>query len=120
MHEVGIANSILEAARSEMARYPGVRPLRITVRIGELAAVDPEALQFCFSALTQDTELAALELEIDECPRKHRCPTCGAEFVVVDYDVRCNRCGEERTQFISGDELELASLEMEEYEPSTA
>ncbi len=120
MHEVGIANAILEAVRLESARYATARPRRVSVRIGELAAVDPDSLRFCFEALIQDTELSDLELEIEFCPRRQRCPTCGAEFTVVDYDFRCARCGEEKTDFVSGDQLELASLEMEEYEPSTA
>lgn len=120
MHEVGIANSILEATRAEMGRHAGARALRVRVRLGELAGVDPEALAFCFAALTRETELAAPELKIEICPRKHRCPVCGEEFAVVDYDFRCTRCGEEKTEFISGDQLELASLEMEEYEPSAA
>jgi hydrogenase nickel incorporation protein HypA/HybF len=120
MHEVGVANSILEAVRAEMACHANALPLRVTVRVGELAAVDSEALRFCFGALTRDTELAALELTIEICPRRHRCPACGAEFIVVDYEYRCRQCGEEQTRFISGDELELASLEIEEYEPSAA
>jgi hydrogenase nickel incorporation protein HypA/HybF len=120
MHEIGIAYSILEATRSEMAFHSTARPLEITVRIGQLAAVDPEALEFCFDALKRDTEFASLSLKIEVSPRKHRCPACGAEFIVADYDFRCNRCGEEKTDFISGDQLELVSLEMEEYEPNTA
>jgi hydrogenase nickel incorporation protein HypA/HybF len=120
MHEVGIANSILEAARAEMALHTTARPIRITVRIGELAAVDPEALRFCFDALKRDTELAMLELTIEVCPRKHRCPACGAESIVAGYDFRCSLCGEEKTEFISGDQLELVSMEMEEYESSAA
>jgi hydrogenase nickel incorporation protein HypA/HybF len=120
MHEVGIANSILEATRSEMALHATARPIQVTVRIGELAAVDPEALKFCFDTLTRDTEFATLKLKIEACPRKHRCPACGAEFFVVNYDFHCNRCGEEETDFVSGDQLELASLEMEEYESCVA
>jgi hydrogenase nickel incorporation protein HypA/HybF len=120
MHEVGIANSILEATRSEMALHTTARPRRVTVRIGELTAVDPDALQFCFDALTRDTEFATLVLKIEVCPRKHRCVACGAEFIVAGYDFCCSRCGEEKTQFISGDQLELASLEVEEYESNTA
>jgi hydrogenase nickel incorporation protein HypA/HybF len=120
MHEVGIAHSILEAARSELARHAHLRPVRIHVRIGELTAVDPDSLQFCFEALKRGGELSTLELKIEICPRKHRCPACGEIFVVVNYDLRCTRCGEEQTEFVSGDQLELASLEMEEYESSPA
>lgn len=64
MHEMGIANSILEAADREAARYPGYRAARIGIVIGEYAGVDTESLRFCFEALTKD-RLASPELAID-------------------------------------------------------
>jgi hydrogenase nickel incorporation protein HypA/HybF len=120
MHEMGIANSVLEAVRAEAARHPGAQLRKIAVRIGELAAVDSSSLRFCFEALIRDTDLAALELDIETCPRRHRCPRCDAQFNVKNYGLQCPRCGEMGTECISGDQLELAYLEVEEYEPSTA
>ena len=124
MHEIGIANSILDAVRTEAARHPGGQPRKVAVRIGELAAVDADALQFAFEVLTRGTDLDSLELEIKICPRRQRC-ACGFEFNVTGYELQCPQCGEQRTQCISGDQLELVYLEMgehemEEHEPSTA
>jgi hydrogenase nickel incorporation protein HypA/HybF len=120
MHEMGIANSVLEAVRTEMGRHPGTYPCKVGVRIGEMAAIDQEALRFCFEAIILETDLASLELGIEVCPRRHRCQVCGRDFVVRDYDSRCPQCASLETTCISGDELELAYLEVEEYEPSTA
>jgi hydrogenase nickel incorporation protein HypA/HybF len=120
MHEIGIANAILEAVQTEAKRHPGAVLRKVAARIGELAGVDSDALQFSFETLTCDTDLAGLKLEIDISPRRHRCPRCATEFRVRDYDPQCPHCGEVRTGCISGDELELAYIEMEEYEPSTA
>ena len=124
MHEIGIANSILDAVRAEAALHPGGEPRKVAVRIGELAAIDADALQFAFEVLTRDTDLDSLELEIEICPRRQRC-SCGFEFNVSGYELQCPQCGERRSQCISGDQLELAYLEieereMEEHEPSTA
>jgi hydrogenase nickel incorporation protein HypA/HybF len=120
MHEMGIANSVLEAVRTEMGRHPGTYPCKVGVRIGEMAAIDQEALRFCFEAITLDTDLESLELEIEVCPRRHRCQVCGRDFVVRDYDSRCPQCTSLETTCISGDELELAYLEVEEYGASRA
>jgi hydrogenase nickel incorporation protein HypA/HybF len=120
VHEIGIANSILEAVREEAARHGAACVRSICVRIGTLAGVDADALRFGFDALTRDTDLAELELEIELCPRMHRCPACSAEFVVADYECCCPRCGEEKTQFVSGDQLELAYMEIDEHESSAA
>ena len=120
MHEIGIAASILEAIRSEGALHRCARPVRAGVRIGELAGVDPESLRFCFETLANDTDLAHLKLEIEICARRHHCPVCRAEFAVSGYDFRCPACGREATEFMSGDQLEFAYLEVEEYEPASA
>jgi hydrogenase nickel incorporation protein HypA/HybF len=84
------------------------------VRIGELAAVDPSALEFCFAALTRETELDSLQLEIEICPRRHRCLDCGTEFGVKDYQFECPGCGSLHSVCLSGGELELAYLEVED------
>jgi hydrogenase nickel incorporation protein HypA/HybF len=119
MHEMGIANSVLDAVRTEMTRYPESYPTKVGVRIGEMAAIDPEALRFCFDAMIHETDLASLELDIEICPRRHRCLTCGHEFVVRDYDSSCQQCTSLVTTCISGDELEFAYLEVEQYGTST-
>jgi len=74
---------VLDAVRTEMKRYPQSYPCKIGVRIGEMAAIDPEALRFCFEAMIHETDLASLELAIEICPRRHRCSGCGHEFVVA-------------------------------------
>jgi hydrogenase nickel incorporation protein HypA/HybF len=119
MHEMGIASSVLEAVRTEMRRYPESYPCKVGVRIGEMAAIDPEALRCWFEAMILDTDLASIELAIEVCPRRHRCLACGHEFVVHDYDCSCPKCSSLGTTCISGDELELAYLEVEQYGSST-
>ncbi len=49
MHEIGIANSIIEAGQIEAARRAGSKLVRIGIRIGTLAGVDSDALRFAFA-----------------------------------------------------------------------
>ena len=65
MHELGIANSVIEAVQAEAAARAGSVPVKVGVRIGEFAGVDPDALAFGFEALTAGTELRNLKLEIE-------------------------------------------------------
>ena len=116
MHEMGIANSILDGVAAELRRRPGVRPLKVGVRVGELAGIDPDALRFAFEALTIDTPLAGLELDIEFRASRSRCRDCGHEFEVLNYELLCPACGSLSTDRISGDELEFAYLEIEEPE----
>lgn len=117
---MGIANSVIEAVRTEAARHPGTHPCKVGVRIGELAAIDQDALRFCFEAITRQTSFESLQLDIEVRPRRHRCSICQREFIVRDYDFRCPQCASLETECISGDELELAYLEVEEYGAGTA
>jgi len=117
MHEMGIANSILEAVRAESARYPGSRPVKVGVRLGELAAIDPDSLRFCFEALVAGSDLDGLVLEIEETRRKHHCRECGTDFVVTQFNFECPQCHALSRDCIAGDELELSYVEVEEDEP---
>jgi len=69
MHELGIANSVIEAVQKEMARRPGARATKIGLRIGEFAGIDDSSLRFCFDVLVRDTELRATALDIERGPR---------------------------------------------------
>jgi hydrogenase nickel incorporation protein HypA/HybF len=114
MHELSIANSILDAVRKERERLNGARISKVGVRIGELAGVDPEALSFGFEVLVKDTDLAPLALEVEFTLRRHECAQCKHVFTVVEYRVDCPACGSMETRCIGGDELELAYLEVED------
>lgn len=110
---MGIATSIIEAAQQETERQPGAKLLRVGVRIGEWSGVDADSLRFCFEALVTGCEPAPT-LEIDYRLRKNHCPTCGTTFALKDYETDCPNCGAGVTEPISGTELELAYVELEE------
>ncbi len=65
MHEVGIAASVIDAVRAQVARQPGKRASVVGVRIGALAGVDGESLRFGFDALVRDSDVEPLRLEIE-------------------------------------------------------
>jgi len=116
MHEMGIANSILEGVARELQRRPGSRATKVGVRIGEFAGVDPDALSFAFEALTLDTDFAGLALAVEYVAPRSHCRDCGREFEVHNYEVLCPVCGSLNTEVISGDELEFTYLEIEDTE----
>lgn len=84
-----------------------------------MAAIDQDALRFCFEAITRETDLETLALEIEVCPLRYHCRRCGRDFVVQDYIFRCPDCASLETECVGGDELELAYLEVDEHGTST-
>ncbi len=114
MHELGIASAVLDQVRSELEKHPGARATRIGVRVGDLSGVDCDALSFSFEVLVKDTEFEKLTLDIQSCPVRYRCRKCEEAFTVNDYVTLCPRCNLPDTECVSGAELELAFLELEE------
>ncbi len=114
MHEIGIASSILETVDAEARRRPESRIVAVGLRIGELSNIDKDALSFAFEALTLNTSWQALKFEIEWCQRCQKCLACGQEFSVENYRFDCPKCGTSASTCISGTELDIAYLEVED------
>ena len=113
MHELSIAESILDAVRKELENHPGARPPRVGLRIGEFAAIDVDSLTFCFESVLRGTEWESLQLDARVCPQRRICNDCDNEFTVVEYIASCPVCASCNTKLISGDELDFDYLEVE-------
>jgi hydrogenase nickel incorporation protein HypA/HybF len=114
MHELGIAQSILDRVQQESAQRSGARVTKVGLRIGELSGVDPAALAFGFEALVKDTPLESLVLEIDLRKRLQRCAACAREYESSMLFSPCPDCGSADTACIAGDELKIAFIELED------
>jgi len=114
MHELGIASSILDCVQAEARRHPKAHITKVGVKIGELAGVDVDCLQFGFEAIVKGTDWEPLVLEVESVPRIQRCPQCRHEFRMTDFDPECPQCGEFATQCISGEELDVTYMEVDE------
>ena len=77
MHEMAIAEGILDIAREHAARENSARITKIGLLIGEMAGVEEDALRFCFSSLVNGTLAQDAELSIKRVPLVGRCGGCG-------------------------------------------
>jgi hydrogenase nickel incorporation protein HypA/HybF len=108
MHELGITQNIVAIA-SENAQGNQVK--RVTIEIGKLSAIMPDAVQFCFSVCSAGTLVENAILEIIEVPGKGKCRQCGAEiFLDVPFGI-CG-CGSVELDVISGQELKIKEMEI--------
>ncbi len=108
MHELSIAESIVEAVQAR-THEDQVRVVR--VRIGKLAAVVPDALEFCFELAACGTPLEGARLEIAERPGRAHCRSCDQEFALPDLVLLCS-CGSADLEILAGRELQVASVEV--------
>jgi hydrogenase nickel incorporation protein HypA/HybF len=115
MHELSIAHSLVELA-SDAATRAGVAHVRVLhLRLGALAGVVREALEFSFTLAAEGTPLAGTQLAIEEVPVRIYCACCQAHAELPDIQrFRCPQCGTPSSQIVQGRELELVALEYEE------
>ena len=110
MHEFGIADDLLEAARVEAARVGGGTLSVIGVHLGGDSGIDPDALQTSFEALVEHRALGGLSLEIEAVPARRKC-RCGDVFEVFGLLAVCPACGSFDTERLPGPGLDIAYLE---------
>jgi hydrogenase nickel incorporation protein HypA/HybF len=112
MHEVSIMQSVFEIAFDKLRQEQATRIHRIRLRIGALSGVVPEALQFAFDALKEDTPAANAVLDVEFLPVRFHCATCCQEFGGDDVAGLCPMCGQPSATVRQGRELDVVSLEL--------
>ena len=108
MHELSIAQSIVEMVGE---RAGDARVHKLTLVIGRLSGVMPDALRFCFDVCAEGTVLEGAVLEIIEPSGRGRCPECGGEQEITSLFDMCV-CGATGLGCIAGDELRIKEMEM--------
>jgi hydrogenase nickel incorporation protein HypA/HybF len=108
MHELGIANGIVEFCAE---RAGSERVTRVRLEIGQLTAVLPDAVRFCFDVCAKDTVVEGALLEIIETPGRALCRDCDGELAMTQPFGRCG-CGSANLLVIAGEELKIREMEL--------
>lgn len=115
MHELSIAMSMVEMAAEEAARRGGAHVCAIHLRLGPLSGVVREALLFSYEVACEGTSLAGSRLVIEDVPVVVFCPDCAKEQTLDSIQrFFCPVCGAPTSQVLSGKELEVFALELEQ------
>ncbi len=113
MHEVSIAESLLELALRECTKNGFTSIQSVTVRIGKASGVMPEALLFAFDTVKRETIADGASLIIEEVPVSGHCRGCDARFIVDEgYILNCPQCGGVSFAVNSGRELDIKEMEV--------
>ena len=114
MHELSIAQSIVDTVLRALEPQPDAKVCAVRVKIGQLTDIVPDALSFGFSVITPDTRLADASLVIESVPIHARCRACSQTFAVENFRFVCPHCQSRTVDMTQGDELLVASVEIEE------
>lgn len=113
MHELSLMEEVRRLALEAMERQGGGRLRALTLRVGTLAGVDPEALRFAWEVVREEEPTSGVRLTIERVPASAVCGPCGRPFPCPDGLAACPQCGGYSADLRGGRELELASLELE-------
>jgi len=95
MHEMSIAMNIVDIAVQTAKANKAKKINSISVEVGALSGVVPEALEFCFEAATQNTMAQGSQLEIIFLKAEAHCQKCGTKFETDQFLNICPSCGEQ-------------------------
>jgi hydrogenase nickel incorporation protein HypA/HybF len=112
MHEMSVAESIIEIVRQHLPPGDDAPVRSVRLKVGRMSGVVPASLEFCFEALTSGTRLGGASLVIDEVPVAARCAGCGTTSEVSIPFRECPACGSDRMTMVSGTELHVVDIEL--------
>ena len=119
MHELSVCLSLLEEVK-RIARQNGAGSVtRIIVKIGPLSGVEPDLLRNAYPLAAAGTVAEDAELDIEIAGIIVSCSQCGGESPATANKLLCAHCGDFRTKLVSGDEMVLQSLELDDIEQAS-
>jgi len=113
MHEMSIAQSLIDILQEEMTRHHAGVLKSVRLHLGELSAIVPSSLSFCFEVITKGTNMEGAKLNMDIIPLRGLCRQCRETFDVKDYVFECPHCLGKDIETVSGQDLSIVEMEVE-------
>ena len=110
MHEMSIAESVLGIVEDTARREGFSRVKEVRLEIGQLAAVETQALRFCFDVVVRGSVAEGARLAIDETPGAAWCFGCSATVPLQARGELCPHCGGAQLQVNGGTEMRVKDL----------
>jgi hydrogenase nickel incorporation protein HypA/HybF len=118
MHELSLCQALIATAQEQLAKRPEcagrhLRALKVTV--GALSGCEPELLERMFPHAASGTIAENASLQINFQPVEIECRGCGEKREVAANDWLCPHCGSDQVGMLSGNELLLTGLVLEDH-----
>lgn len=111
MHELSLAQSICDTVTPLVEEDQ--RVVSIVLEVGPLSGVEPEALEYCFSAIAEQAGLEGAALDLRSLQAPAHCPACSEEFAIQFVWDACPACGHLPVTVEGGREFRIVELEVD-------
>ena len=113
MHELSLCADLMDQVTALAKTHQAEKVVRIVVKIGPLAGVEPHLLESAFTISCAGTLAEEAEFITESLPIRVLCNVCAAETEAPrSTHLLCGECASANTQLLSGDELILAQVEL--------
>lgn len=114
MHEVSIAFNLVESAEAAARQAGATKVNAVHLRLGRLAGVVGDALQFGYDIAAKGTLLEGSQLLIEDVPAVIHCERCARDVELLDMQLFCcPHCGTPSRQLRQGKEIEIRAIEID-------
>ena len=112
MHELYLAESILNIVQDYAAKQRFSKVNSISLSYGRLSCIESKSLQFAFEVQSKETLAEKASLDFKILPAVIHCFSCEKDLEVQTYSAICPNCEGEEVILVGGTE-ELQILEMD-------
>ncbi len=112
MHEMSLCESLIRLIEDQAEKDRFSRVKTVWLEIGELAAIEVDALTFCFDVASKGTIVEDAKLIIEPVPGLAWCLNCEQQVAIADHLTPCPLCHSYHLEFQQGDEMRIKELEV--------
>jgi len=113
MHEMSLAEGILQIVEDAAARQDFSRVKEIRLEIGALSGVEVEALNFSLEVVLRNSVAEGARVEMETVPGRGFCLECGETVPIQALYDACPKCGGYQVQTTGGTEMRVKDLLVE-------
>ena len=112
MHELSVCQNIVQQLEDIAAQHHAHSVSLVKIQLGPLSGIEAPLLAQAFPIASAGTIADGAVLHTEILPITIRCRMCGHEGTAQPNRLVCGACGDWHTQLLSGDEMLLASVEL--------
>ena len=112
MHELSIAQNILEIVREHLHAGVSCQVKSVRIRVGDGAGIVTDSLEFCFNTIIAETPMQGAVLDIERVPFVVKCNSCGKTSTNESEIFLCSFCDGNDVTMVSGNELQVTAIDL--------
>ena len=113
MHELAVAENLLNIAIKHATQADAVRVTALHLVIGQLSSIVDDSIQFYWDMISEGTMCKGAQLHFERRPAMLKCLECDQTYALSGELTDCPNCHSAHLKVIAGEEFYMESIEIE-------